>query len=319
MTKLLRNREFEALSSDEKKKYFQDLREECLKYKVNNEPNIFQPAILRICPIIRHYPYVYEGVENIPTNTGALFLCNHSNSHDFFTIQEVFKKLGLQTTVFGASDDINLATQFVFNSCHAELFDRNDKESIENALFRFCANIMGGMYGVIFGEATWNLHPTKAMQDIKIGGANICAIANAPLIPTEFEYVEIPEYHTSESKLYSKCIVKFGKPIDINQGMSLVPQTLEIQHRLEEMRHLTWVVEGINKKIDTAYEKLLYLNHTYLKKFGAFGFTYNSKSESEFLRSNDGNPVENEFTLGPDGDLIPGITTKEAGKKFVMR
>lgn len=51
--------------------------------------------ISRIAPYIRKYDLDIIGRENIPYNS-VLFICNHSNSHDFFTIQEVWNDLKSQ-------------------------------------------------------------------------------------------------------------------------------------------------------------------------------------------------------------------------------
>ena len=61
---------------------------------------------------------------------------------------------------------------------------------------------------------------------------------------------------------------------------------------------------------------LVYLNHVFFKKYG-FAFNYDSAAEAKFLFSKDGLPVDNEYRLNENGILVPGITLKSEGKKFV--
>ena len=314
----LPNSVLEKFTSKEKIEYFKRLKEYCLNEKKIKNKNIAHERITRIYSLLRAYEYEILGEENIPDNGKALFMCNHSNSHDFFTAHEVFKKkLGSNVSVFAASDDLDLATRLLFKSCKAALIDREDKISIQNGVHEFCLNLLSGVPGLMFGEATWNLHPIKPMQQIKIGGTKIAAITDFPIIPTIFEYVETPNICTKESELYTKCIVKFGKPLQIKKEKSLIEQTRTLQCTLEEERKEIWNSLGINKKSIQEIDKYLYLNHTYLKKFKAFGFTYDSESEAKYLFSRENELVENEFCLDENGNLIPGITTKETGKKYI--
>lgn len=52
-----------------------------------------------------------------------------------------------------------------------------------------------------------------------------------------------------------------------------------------------------------------YINHTYLKKYKAFGFQYDTSLESQFLLK-DESGVENEYCLDEQGDFVPGFLKK---------
>ena len=54
-----------------------------------------------------------------------------------------------------------------------------------------------------------------------------------------------------------------------------------------------WNELGINKSHLSDKDIILYLNHTYFKKFGAFAFEYDSAYEQQFLYSNNGILTEN--------------------------
>lgn len=308
----LSNKEVEKLTTKEKINYYSKLKKYCIiKEKHNIKSKIGHEIITQIYPFLRNYDYDIIGIENIPDNGKALFLCNHSNSHDFFTAHEVFKKIGSSVSVLCASDDLNIATEFLFKSCNAVLIDRRNKSSIEKGICSFSTNLIEGMPGVIFGEGTWNLHPYKPMQQIKIGASNIAAISEVPIIPTIFEYIEVPQICSKESQLYSKCIVSFGHPIFISREENLIYQTKMLQITMEEKRLDLWKKIGIMRSTINDINQDIYLNHTYLKKFDALGFTYDSESESRFLFSKDNKPVENEFHIDESGNFVPGVTYKK--------
>jgi 1-acyl-sn-glycerol-3-phosphate acyltransferase len=307
----LSNRDLEKLSIDEKRKYFSKIKDYCINTQVTaKRKNTWNEIITKIYPHLRNYDYEIEGIENIPLDAKGLFVCNHSNSHDFFTAHEVFKKIGSNVSVFAAGDDLDIASKAIFNACDSVLIDRNSKTSALDGIVKFSAILMNNIPGVIFGEATWNLHPFKPMQQIKIGSANIAAITEVPIIPTIFEYCEIPELCSSESKLYYKCIVKFDKPLYINRCESLISQTKKIQSALEQSRRELWEKLGCEKKSLLDVKQEVYLNHTYLKKFDALGFTYDSNKEATYLFSPDGKPVINEFHIDENGNFVPGVTEK---------
>lgn len=325
MEKLLSNRELQKLSTEEKIKYFNELRETCLDYKKkNNIGTTLARNFVRVIypPIVRRYDYEVIGKKYVPENGKAIFLCNHSNSHDFFTPLEVMhKEFGLEPTVLVASDDLDKATQKLFASCNAVLVDRNDKESREFGIFEFCSKMIGenSVPGWIYGESTWNIHPYKLMQGIKTGIATSGAITEYPIIPTIIEYVEVDEIVNSESKLYRKCIVKFNPPVDIIRFEDLISQSNHLQSIMERSRAELKSNLGTLKLSMKDVIPSTYINHTWLKKFDGFGFTYDSESEAKFLLSKDGVPADNEYRLNERGILVPGVTSKEEGKRYFMK
>ena len=244
-----------------------------------------QKAIAGIAPNLRNYDYDIRGIENLPDG-GAIIMCNHSNSHDFFTAIETFTKLGLPVSVFAASDDLNKLTNGIFTFANATLIDRNNKISAKNGLLELANKVKCGYYAVIFGEATWNLHPTKQMQNLKPGGALCSLITGKPIVPTIFEYIETPQPCSKESELITKCVITFGKPFTINDEekiltqptdiqKNLLPniqaeiftQTSNIQAEMVQMRQELWREFNIIKSLDDKDYILRYINHTWFKKY----------------------------------------------------
>ncbi len=299
-------KEIEALTSEEKKVYFEKLRELCKARHVHRTTNSAIVCLIgRLAPFFRKYEIEILGAENIPDDT-VVFLCNHSNTHDFLTIREVFCKLNKKVAPLGAWDGLTFFSRLLFRLGDVTLIKRDNTESKKEGILDYCSKILGGKSGFVFGEATWNLHPYKPMQNVKAGIAEIAMITGKAVVPTIFEYVEVDHTCNKEKDLYRKCIVSFGKPVTISSDKSFFGQTEHLQKTMETMRKDIWEREKIRKNDFTPEDIERYINHTYLKKFKAFGFTYDSMAEASFLLRKR-NDIENEYCLDSNGDFVPGI------------
>lgn len=267
--------------------YFNRMRRTCLSLRGNKRTGncLVQKVITRIVPHMRNYEIEIKGAENVPKEGNALFLCNHSNAHDFLTMQEVFEKTECDITFLASNEGIGVAIKKIFIACGGVMIDRNDRLTIEKGIMDFCSNILNGMSGVIFGESTWNLHPYRPMQQIKTGAVHIAAIAKVPIVPTIFEYVEIPKVCAREKEIYHKVVVKFSAPVNISETDGLFAQTDRLQIIMEQERMNLWKELGIVRNSLEDINMDVYLNHTYLKKFDAFGFSYDTNREMKVLLS----------------------------------
>lgn len=321
LKQILSVKELERLSESEREKYFSELKQYCINIKpCNKKSNIVRSIVNSVVGFMRNYDFEVVGVENIPSDEKALFVANHSNAHDFLTMQEAFKKIGLNQTFLASNEGLSPIILSVFKACGGVLFNRSDKSSATNAFWDFASNIANGIPGVIYAESTWNLHPYKPMHLIKNGAVNIAAITEVPIIPTIYEYVEVPEWCTKESKIYSKCIVKFGQPIYISKGESIIKQTDYVQLMLEKNRLDLWKKLGMMKTSVEDIDKEVYLNHTYLKKFGGVGgYGYDTDRETKYLFVKDSLSAENEYHIDENGNFVPGTLTREEGKKYIKK
>ena len=293
------------------KEYYKNLRDKCMVIS-NKQLKIGQGIIKTFYPLLRPYKLEILGEENVPIDSNALFVVNHSNSHDIFTAYEVLSKLKRRGSVMVATDCLNPVTTEIFNISNATLLDRRVKEERQDAVLNLSKKIMDGNDGVIFGESTWNLHPTLPMHNIRQGSSKISLIAQVPVIPTIFEYIEEEGLFKSEDKLYKKCLIVFGKPIMLNYEEDLITQTNRIKEEMENIRKSIWSSYNINRSSINEIDPNEYINHTYLKKFKALGFTYDSKKEQEFLLFLENELKENEYTIDDKGDFVPGITEKDS-------
>lgn len=312
LEKFLSLKNLENLSLEEKVKYYQMVREYCDSLKINIESKkISKKLISLLAPHLRNYKLEIYGDENIPKDDSAIFICNHSNSHDFFTTQEVFHELNRNVTPFGASDCLSFISLQMFKLGDVTLIDRDSKQSSLEGLMNFSKKIIDGEDGIIFGEGTWNLHPIKPMQKIKAGGTQSAIITDKVIIPTIFEYVEVPDAVDKERELYSRCIVQFGKPIIVKPEDNIIQKTKLVENTMEEMRKDLWKKLGIDKNSLDDINQQIYLNHTYLKKFDGFGFEYDSDHEFKYLLKDKNGHYENEYTLNDHNEFVPGITHKK--------
>lgn len=312
------SKDVENMPSNQKKDYYSMLQKECLFRKAHKYPNnITKKFLFRIAPLLRNYDLEIYGDENIPLNDSAVFICNHSNSHDFFTIIEAFGKIGRTVTPFGVSDCLNFWTKQLFKLGDVTMIDRNSKASSRNGMLEFSGKILQGKCGIVFGESTWNLHPILPMQPLKIGITNIAKITRKVIIPTIFEYVEVDDVCEKENEIYKKCIVLFGQPVEVLIEDDIFHKTKEIQAIMEDMRRKLWKQLEVKRESLDTINKDIYLNHTFLKKFDALGFVYDSKYEFQFLLNVDKGLISNEYCLDQNGELVPGITNKD-GSSWVM-
>lgn len=306
------------LNLDEKKKYYYKIRNYCnqLSLFMNSNINFGQSAISKLY-LKSFYDSKLQitGLQNIPKNSPVIITCNHSTAHDIFSMYIAMEKLGLSSSVMVATDCLNILSKTLFSLADSVFLDRRDKLSSSNSILQASATVLSGKNLVIFGESTWNLHPVKVMQDLKRGSSMISAITGVPVIPTILEYIENPILVDNEIEIYKKVILRFGQPYFIKETDDMSFMTMKIQNEMEKLRKIIWKENNISRQNILSVNKEIYLNHTYLKKFGVFGFEYNSAYESQFLRSNDGKSlIENEFCLNDANEFVPGITYRKRKK-----
>lgn len=310
-------REVEKLSTSEKKDYYGLLRKYCKKLgrKYSQDITATQKFVGMHGKRLRSFPIEIIGAENMPDG-GCLVMCNHSNVHDILIMAEVLATVNKPSTVMLGVEGISPVELALFKSARSTMINRSDKISASHGLFDLTGKLLNGDTCLIFGEGTWNLHPYKPMQNIKIGGAKAAAIANVPIVPTILEYVEVPELCSKEKELYSKCTIKIAEPYYIDSQKSLIEQNDKLQTIMENMRVKLWKENGTYRASIKDVNPHIYINHTWMKKYGSFLFNYDSERESRFLYVKPGEVLENEWRINKLGEFRPGIIEK---KSFVPR
>ncbi len=301
------------LNIEEKKQYYSNILKYCkqLRSRTSSGISFGQMAISNFYMKNFYNNMLHiEGTQNIP-NCPSIILCNHSTAHDIFSMYIAMEKLGIPTSVMVATDCLNPFSKMVFSIADSVFLDRTNPLSSSSSVLRASTTLLEGKSLVIFGESTWNLHPTKAMQDIKKGCSMISAITGYPVIPSILEYIEKPNIFDQESEIYKKIILRFGNAHEIAVTDDLSLKTAEFQKEMEQMRQTIWSENKIERSNISMIDPKIYINHTYLKKFKVFGFTYNSEYEAKFLRNNNGNVIENEYYISENNEFVPGITYKK--------
>ena len=303
--------ELEGLSEEEKEEYFGLLRKYCTKLGMKYSQKITptQRAIARFGKIFRAFPLEIAGAENMPKGA-CLVMSNHSNTHDSIVPGEVFATVNKPSTYMIGVEGMSPVELALFKSTRATMIRRTDKESSTRGLYELTGKLLYGDTCVIFGEGTWNLHPYKPMQNIRIGGVKAAAIAGVPIVPIILEYVEVPGLCSREKDLYSKCIAKIGKPIRIDRQKSLIKQNDNLQTIMENMRMGLWKENGTYRDSIEDVNANVYVNHTWLKKFGTPLFTFDTQKERGFLFVKRGEVLEYEWCIDRHGRFAPGIISK---------
>lgn len=270
--------------------------------KINNAKNI-QIIYSKIARKLNNFDLEISGLENIP-DTPCIFVCNHSNSHDFYTIQEVFAKLNREVSVLVGSDCLNLPSKILFELGSSIMVDRTSPVDRKNSKEMMILKLKNKSDVFVFGEGTWNLHPYKLMLPISKGSVQVGYETETYIVPTVFEYIENKNILSSENNLFKKCIIKFGKPIKIKYPDNIIAKTSQIENDLIKAR------TDIKQSNNCLYSNLedinidMYLNHTYLKKNTPL-FKYNSDYESQFIRRLNGLEQDNEFVVNTNGEFVP--------------
>lgn len=294
------------------KEYYEYLRKMCLNNMKNNY-SFGQDAIKTFYPLLRNYKIELEGTENIPNDTNVLFVLNHSTSHDIFTAYEVLSMLNRRGSVMVATDCLNPITTGIFAISNATLLDRRNKSERKNSVLELSKKIVSGNDGVIFGEGTWNLHPTLPMHIIQNGAAKISLISQVPVIPAIMEYIEVNDLVENDAQLFKKCIIRFGKPVYPRYDNDLIEESKSIRNAMSDIRKDIWTDFEINRDSIEDIDPIMYVNHTYAKKFKALGFTFNSETEQKYLLF-DSESKESEYRIDENGEFKPGIITKRLRK-----
>lgn len=151
------------------------------------------------------------------------------------------------------------------------------------------------------------------MHIIQNGAAKISLISQVPVIPAIMEYIEVNDLVESDAQLFKKCIIRFGKPIYLSYNNDLIGESRSIRNAMSNIRKDIWTDFKINRDSIEDIDPIMYVNHTYAKKFKALGFTFDSETEQKYLLF-DSESKESEYRIDENGEFKPGIITKRLRK-----
>ena len=219
----------------------------------------------------------YGNIEDIEGS--VIFACNHSNSHDFYTIQEVFKN---NVNIFASYEGLNTMTVLIFKLIDTVLIYRDDKKSCKDGYNKLVDNVKRGNNIIMYPEATWNIHPSKPMLPMKLGVVKLAQETGRPIVPVIFEYVENNKYCNEEMETIDKCVVRFGDPIYVKNGDNLIEKLSDLRDAMATIRWYIWEGQGLYKREDL--DVGVFINHDTLKcDNGMFNFKYDWASEEKYI------------------------------------
>ncbi len=240
-----------------------------------------------------------------------IFVSNHSNTHDFFVVQEFCKKYDILINVLVATDSLDLLSKIIFDLGRAIGIDRQVLESCLAGLFSMANRLENGESVWMFLESTWNLRPDIAMLMIKIGAIILSYITGRKIVPVDLEYVESKKIWLSEKDLYEKVIFNPGEPIAPNVEIGEIQQCQMLYEAMCELRVKLHAEAGIkdlwNCDVFPFEQFKRYLDRVKLSK-GMGGFYYDSYGELPNVRG--GWP--NEYVYDAKRGLaVPGQVLKD--------
>ncbi len=250
--------------------------------------SLFREIVHRVYRQIARSVRKYEidiDYSNYPSSNdgGVIFACNHSNSHDFYTIQEVFIH---NVIVFAGSEGLDLPSRILFKLVGTVLIDRSNKPSCAKGVEHLIKHLHAGKNIVIFPEATWNIHPSKLLLPMKLGVIKIAQRSERPIVPVIFDYVECLSPCNNEMDIIEKCVVRFGTPIFVGKTDNHIDKLDELREQLATIRWNIWESGGLFKREEIDVET--FSAHDQLKcDNGMFGFQYDWQREEQFIYRSD--------------------------------
>ena len=314
------------MTSEEKKAFLTNVRGELLKYgeKYSSSISVIQKlaSLTTFVSLPFEVEFEFEDENALDKNKNYLFCLNHSNAYDGIVAAKALTKLNATCKFLAEDKDKTFFQKLLFLGVGSTMIDRTDNMSSTVGLYDFISKLLDGSSGVIFVEGTWNLHPTKLMQGIKMGAPFAAGTANTMLVPMIFEYEKSKEPVKNPKKLIEKCVVVVGKPIAINP-MDLKNHAKQLYDKMLDMR-IQYRIRH-KKKILTMDDIIpdLYVYETYVIKFLSGLTKFDAVSERELLRkvkNEQGELVapDNEFYLNEAGLFVPGSTLEERGKEKIL-
>lgn len=240
---ILTGKEEKKLSREEKKAYYERLKEYCLKRKLVTTTKgattiapklkkIVEKIALKVCDIFSGggAEIVADGLENIPEGA-VIFASTHQGVLDNFVWLPQCPKHsvilhGAETSklLLAAQVDIGL------------ILVTKQKENIENrmhAKFDMMSILLHGGSVWMCPETAWNLSPNKLHLPLNYGFLDTAQKVEIPVVPMVIEYT----YKNSfEKEIITKVHIEYGKPIYVGTEDSLLEKLEEYKECVSTMR-----------------------------------------------------------------------------------
>lgn len=258
--KRLNKKEMEKMTLEQRKKYYDELR----NYYASLKPNKLEHKIHEaVNPIIKIIARSLNGTNKNPNkieifknewdqnyyNGPVIYACNHTNSHDMPFVIEIARN---QYYVYAGNEIENDINGMLFKLNGVVFVDRTSKEDKRKSFEELLKLSCQGKDTLIFPEATWNVTPSNPMNNIYGGVIETSIISGNPIIPLVTEYTD------------NKWYMYIGKPIFIYYGADINKAREYLRDTMASMKWSIWESFGQTKReeISSNYFEQ-YLNKIY--------------------------------------------------------
>lgn len=247
--KFLSYEEEKNLTNSELLEYYKKIQKEFNKPILNPADKgrqIFHPIYKNIVKSMRNFDLTIDGKIELLKNQPAIFVVNHSNSHDFPIAAEIIKRH------FYILADFTMKKTWVNipNELNGVIYvDRLNKKSKLEAKEQMIKLLLNGKNVLLFPEGTWNLTPSKPLLPLNWGAIDLAKITNCPIVPIVIDY----RYNESTNKL--ECNSKIGKPIYMHYYSDKQQELYKLEEIMATLKWSIWEKLGEEKrdKIDIDY------------------------------------------------------------------
>ena len=240
---ILTGKEESKLSEEDKKVYYQKLREYCVNRKLTNTTigaTVIAPKLKKVTNLIARklcnviagggIKVVTDGIANIPQKP-VIFVTTHQGILDNF----VWIIDCPQHALVVHSAETNRALLLAqLNTGLILVTKKKEKwQSRVNAKFDMMTLLLKKHSIIIFPETAWNLSPNRLHLPINWGFLDIAQKTGVPVVPMVMEYT----YDTSRDKEKITYIhIRYGEPIEVTENDSLVDKLEEYKEKISTIR-----------------------------------------------------------------------------------
>lgn len=226
--KKLSKLEIENMSIKEREDYYKELRNYYLSLKDNKIEHkiheMFNPFIKCVARSLngtnkdKNKIVIFNDEWDKSLYNGpVIYACNHTNSHDMPFVIETARG---QYYVYAGNEIENDINGLLFKLNGVVFVDRTSKEDRVKSFDKLTTLACHNKDILIFPEATWNVTPSKPMNDIYGGVIELSLISGNPIIPL------ITEYTSNKWYMYIGKPIILDYSISINDGRSILRDTM---------------------------------------------------------------------------------------------
>lgn len=187
---------------------------------------------------------IIDGINLSKVNCPAIFVVNHTNSHDIPIASEVIKK---HHFVLLGKQPLEIMDKIAFWLNGVIWVDRKNKVSKALAKEKMISVLKSGTNLLMFPEGTWNRSSNKIMLPLYWGVIDIAKESGAPMIPIILEYTP------------KVCYAKIGEPVYIQSSADKCKEIVLLRDKMATLRYELWSSQPITHRtdLDNDYFKMI--------------------------------------------------------------